>query len=548
MAKSGWGGVSIIFVSAMLACGGGGSSRESGSSNPPPPATQTGYALLAWSELGMHCMDGKDYSVMSILPPYNTVHAQLVKRSEPPQVITSGVTLTYEAIADTNASSNTKSSVKTNFWAYVKSLFLASPTADVGLAGNAVQSATPHALSYNSTQGWWEAVGIPTVPYDDAGLRNAYPMARLVARDAQGNQLAEARIVLAVSDEISCGSCHGSNSNPAAKPASGWENDPDPNKDAKLNILKRHDDSHDVSGVLTALAAKGYTYQASLYQTAKSGTPVLCASCHATNALGTTGVSGVNPVTEAMHSAHGGVINPATGVSLDSASTPFGSCYLCHPGVQTKCQRGAMSGVACFDCHGNLTAVGTPGRRGWLDEPSCEMCHNNSTRFGTTFASTGVWRTTNDVTFSTTANVPVAGARLFRFSTGHGTVHCGGCHGAPHAEFPTSQPNDNVYATNLQAYEGTIIECGVCHTSTPSGGSGGPHNLHAVGQSWVSAHHQYAQNGASQCAYCHGLNFRGTFLSQTETTRTFDIEHGSKTFPARTAIGCYDCHNGPNGG
>ena len=35
------------------------------------------YALIGWNNLGMHCMDA-DYSVFSILPPYNTIHAQLV--------------------------------------------------------------------------------------------------------------------------------------------------------------------------------------------------------------------------------------------------------------------------------------------------------------------------------------------------------------------------------------------------------------------------------------------------------------------------------------
>jgi hypothetical protein len=33
--------------------------------------------LLGWNNLGMHCMDS-DYSVFSILPPYNTIEAQLI--------------------------------------------------------------------------------------------------------------------------------------------------------------------------------------------------------------------------------------------------------------------------------------------------------------------------------------------------------------------------------------------------------------------------------------------------------------------------------------
>jgi hypothetical protein len=60
---------------------------------PPVPGSGAGYALIAWSELGMHCIDGKDYSVFSVLPPYNIIHAQLVQKTEPPTIITTGVTI-----------------------------------------------------------------------------------------------------------------------------------------------------------------------------------------------------------------------------------------------------------------------------------------------------------------------------------------------------------------------------------------------------------------------------------------------------------------------
>ena len=33
--------------------------------------------LIGWNNLGMHCMDD-DYSVFTILPPFNTVDAQLI--------------------------------------------------------------------------------------------------------------------------------------------------------------------------------------------------------------------------------------------------------------------------------------------------------------------------------------------------------------------------------------------------------------------------------------------------------------------------------------
>jgi len=498
----------------------------------------------------MHCMDGKDYSIFAVLPPYNTIRAQLIKTGSTAQLITSGVTLTYEAVADTGGSINTSSSNKTNFWTYAGALFLASLSQDVGLTGKAVQSTTPHPLDYNSTLSVWEAVGIPTVPYDDAGNTNAYPMAKVVAKDSSGKVLAEAKVVLAVSDEMSCKDCHASGSNSNAQPAAGWVNDPDPAKDVKLNILKLHDDENDIAPYLAALATKGYTYQASLYQTATLGTPILCAACHASNALSAPGVTGVPALTQAMHSFHGPVVNPSSGTTLDNATSPFGSCYLCHPGVNTKCQRGAMRSIACMSCHGNLSAVGSSTRRGWLDLPACQNCHTDSERFTTAFDGTGQWRTTTDTRFATNPNTPVTNAHLFRMSKGHGELGCPACHGSPHAEYPTSQPNDNVYSLALQGYTGEIRECTICHGSGASlSSSGGPHGIHSVGQSWVDQHKNYAENGGyTACAYCHGADYKGSPLSVTNVARSLKAEDTTKSFPAGYMIGCYDCHNGPTGG
>ena len=106
--------------------------------------TTGNYALLAWNDLGMHCVDGSDYSVFSILPPYNNLHAQLVNTSNG-SLVTSGVTLSYESVADATGSINTISSTKTNFWQYVQSLFGVQPVPDVGLTGNPTASLTPAA-------------------------------------------------------------------------------------------------------------------------------------------------------------------------------------------------------------------------------------------------------------------------------------------------------------------------------------------------------------------------------------------------------------------
>jgi len=545
MRKTGW----ILLLGSLpwiTSCGGGGSTDKT-NPPPPPPAQSSSYTVTAWSELGMHCMDGKDYSVFAILPPYNTLHAQVLKHGDPPALATD-VTVTYEAVADAAGSINTSSAGKTNFWTYVQALFGASPAPEIGLAGTPTQSKTPHPMTYNAKAGAWDAVGIPTVPYDDAGARNPYPMAKVVVKDASGTVLASTTAVLAVSDELTCSTCHASGSNALAQPAAGWENDPDPSKDTKLNILKKHDDRWDISPHLAALKAGGYNYQASLYQTAKSGTPVLCAACHATNALGAPGVSGVKALTADMHTLHGPIANPATGVPLDHAATPSGSCYLCHPGLQTKCQRGAMHNVACFDCHGNLTTVGATQRQGWIDLPSCQMCHESGARHATTFDSGGAWRVSTDSTFATNPDKPAAGKSLYKVSTGHGGLYCAACHGSQHGEYPTTQANDNLYSTGLQGYTGKIVECLVCHNTMPSTTAGGPHGMHTIGQNWVHDHRSGAKNGTAACAYCHGADFRGTPLSAIATTRTLSVDDGSKTFSAGHQMNCYDCHNGPHGG
>lgn len=528
--------------------------------------TPGSYALLAWGELGMHCMDGKDYSVFSVLPPYNTIYAKLLTKGTQPLPVTSGVTMTYQAMKDASGSINTTSyggstvAQKTNFWNFVRTLFGGQPAPDVGLHNYPVQSLTPQPMTYESAKGLWKAEGVPTAPYDDSGASQAYPMAQIVARDANGNTLATSTVVLAVSDEMSCKNCHAPNTNRAAMPSGGWITQYAAAQNIKLNILKKHDDNHPIpSSVLSAVQAKGHTtYQASLYQTALNGgalnNPVLCASCHPSNALNAagmdTGVSGVPQLTTSMHSMHSNATLPGATSTMDNAADPANSCYQCHPGVNTKCQRGSMSGVACFNCHGNLSRVGQSTRQGWLDEPNCQMCHQNGTTYSTAFTSTdlgpnGMQRASTDTTFATTPNVPATGLSLYRFSQGHGAMECSACHGSQHAEYPTNQANDNLYSINLQGYAGRLTECSVCHVAAQAvTNNGGPHGMHTVGPAWVSSHPHYADSNRTACAYCHGSDYRGTTLSQLLTTKTLN----GRTFAAGHQMNCYDCHNGPNGG
>jgi hypothetical protein len=531
------------------------SSGSSGTTTGGTSTTTTGgtYTLLAWNDLGMHCFDGSDFSIFSILPPYNNLNAHLItKVGTSNKHITAGVTLTYESLTY-NGRTNTISSTKTNFWSYLRALFPgASSVNDIGLTGNSTLSTVPHAMSYNTTHSWWEATGIPIVNRDDNNATNYYPMVRVVAKNTAGTTLATADVVLPVSDEMDCAKCHASTvSSTAARPIAGWENNSDSSKDYKLNILKLHDEEHPINSTdLAAVKAKGYTnYQASLYDTAKAGTPILCASCHSSNALGTTNIGNAKSLTASLHSKHATVLDPSNGLSLDN-STNRDACYSCHPGAATECLRGAMGSakdssgnpmMQCQSCHGTMNDVGNTNRTGWMDEPNCQVCHQSGQRYASALVN-GSMRSVIDTQFATNPNTPSAGVSLYRFSIGHGDLQCSSCHGSTHAVFPSSHAEDNVISNQIQGHSGTIAECTSCHTTMPNTTAGGPHGMHTVGQSWVNSHEDVAERNAAQCTTCHGSDYRGSVLSKTFSARTLNAEGKTKTYAKGAVVGCYDCH------
>ena len=530
------------------------------------PVTVTGavaaagrYSLIAWNDLGMHCVDGRDYSVFSILPPFNNLHAQLVNASTG-KVVTSGVSLTYEAVADPTGSINTTSVGKTNFWSWSRPLYGASPAPDVGLTGYATPSRTARAMALDTTNGWFEATGVPIMPYDDTGAKNFYPTVKVTARDATGKVLATTTTVLPVSDEMTCAACHSSRpaseantARIAARPAAGWVNDSNAETDWKKNILRLHDEKQASNPTfVAALAAKGLN--TGLLASALAGTPSLCASCHASNALPGTGLAGVSALTSALHTNHGKAIDPTTMLSLES-STNRNACYMCHPGSVTKCLRGAMGNavdaagnaeMGCQNCHGSMSKVGHPARVGWLQEPDCQSCHHDGKRALTALDAAGNLVKPADARYATNANVPAAGFSLFRFSKGHGGLQCEACHGATHAEYPSSHANDNLQSIALQGYAGTIRECTVCHATVPMTTAGGPHGMHTIGANWVKQHGDRVESsGSAACAYCHGGDYRGSPMSRVKVARSYATKHGTRSFAAGQAVGCYDCHNGP---
>jgi hypothetical protein len=286
------------------------------------------YVLLGWNDLGMHCMN-QDHSVFSVLPPFNNLHAQLIRRGDAPrlpELISAGATIEY------SIPGNTTSVNKTNFWSYSQLLFGVTLPPDVGLTGKGLTGTMDAAIRHFS------AVGIPVTPFTDAAptIENAYQQALLVARDGAGAELARSTPVIPVSVELSCVSagCHAS----------------------EAAILQDHE------------RVTGFDPNA---------TPILCARCHADPALGTTGEPEAGYFSLRMHEAH---------TFLDEQANGVDACYQCHPGRVTRCLRGVMNsryGLSCQDCHGTMATMAASidgGRVPWVEEPACRTCHTS--RFG----------------------------------------------------------------------------------------------------------------------------------------------------------------------
>lgn len=345
------------------------------------------HVVFGYNDLGMHCMNA-DFSEIMVLPPFNTLHAQVVRRGEEPDIITSGVTVRYVIPSVTHAAD------RSNFWRYPQALLGPPPAPDIGLAGKGlVGTMSP------TTLGDWQAVGIPIVQSDDLGRENPYALAT-ISVERNSAIVARTQAVVPTSTEMSCIICHNM-----------------PGVSTATDILIRHDTLHGTNLV--------------------NQKPVLCASCHASNALGLPGDPNRHNLSRAMHGAHADRMGPVSYLEQ--------TCYACHPGVRTQCQRDRhyAGGVRCTDCHGNMDEVADPMRVPWLSEPRCGECHY---RPGFEFEQPNT---------------------LYRLSVGHKGIQCMACHGSPHAITPTVTEADNVQALRLQGHVGEINTCTVCHTVVP---------------------------------------------------------------------------------
>lgn len=126
--------VGVVALGCICACGGGGGGGDEGGGGDLPAASRD-VVVFAWNDLGMHCLN-PTYDTAVILPPYNTVWAQVVRRGNPPEIVTTGITVEYRMVNNSTSQKSSTSPVTSDFrqfWTYALDLFGVDLVPDTGL-------------------------------------------------------------------------------------------------------------------------------------------------------------------------------------------------------------------------------------------------------------------------------------------------------------------------------------------------------------------------------------------------------------------------------
>jgi hypothetical protein len=390
----------LVGVVACLAIIGGIISINTNNGTADFSQQSEGYTILAMNDIGMHCYD-TDFSSFLLLPPYNTLKAQVFKKGTgTAELVNKNIEVTYEIV------DNTTSADKTNFWEYAKDYGYNVPP-NIGITGNGLKGQ----FKLSADGKYYEATGIPLTPYNDGStVRNPYQLVHISVKDKNtGKLLAEIdNVVAPVSNEMKCSICHGETG-------------------TDLNILKAHDELSGTHLVLDLMAGSRHK----------------CSDCHKDNILGQPGKIDVKPLSQAIHGFH------ADKMTLSNISP---KCYSCHPGPETQCYRGIMysAGVNCVNskCHGDMANVAKTqanGRQAWLEEPNCSNCHgaayavNLNTLYRNSYLQNSPCIEMNNL------------------------ILCESCHNSPHAEWKSANAKDNLLPIKLLGYASYINKCTVCH-------------------------------------------------------------------------------------
>lgn len=427
---------SYLLILCLIALAGCSSSTEP--KKVDIPATSGEYVVFAWNDLGMHCLN-PTYDKAVILPPYNTVWAQVVKRGTPPQIVTSGLTVEYRVIDNTYSygKSDSRGAVFAQFWDNCQALFGATLEHDHGLNLEDPGISNSMAGTMVLKGDHFQVNGIPVVPVKDDGSWTAYQVVEVTVK-SNGTTIATTRNTVPTSDEINCGksTCHGQGS-----------------QDPFQDVLVKHDALH----------------QTTLVQS----TPVLCArpDCHHSPALGQSGPGAAGYLSAAVHGAHA-----ARGAL----------CLDCHPGATTKCNRSLAHTAEdgnCVQCHGSLAQVASSirdsGRVPWGNEPKCTTCHTGVPEVDTQSTLYRNARGHGGIYCASCHNSPHAmypsreatdNQQPIRLQNSAETIgSCGVCHENSHGE-GAGEFGETHGGTN-----GRATACRVCHTAVSAQTAQWPH-------------------------------------------------------------------------
>ncbi len=455
--------------------------------------------VMASNDLGMHCAcPGTEK--MLLLPPFNTLRAQVIERGGKSPVILADsndirveydVIENYDMFNDYKNHDNPGTDLSTDFyfstWMDMQPRYgLGSPRRDdpedpnfgaIQGVGGAMLAGEMHA----EPEGWWEIIGVPAFPdahnstspeyimVDPLGgpNRNPYLTAEVEVFEQSSNILLASTTTTV---PVSFGGCCGCHLDLTA------DNGMDPNPDNSFNLMGTlHERDSGINFAVLDPDGDGVTG------------PVRCSVCHWDPAMGERYPG------EATHP--GGVVDPDTGEQLppggyedpDNAGQYLPKsqftfsdvlhrwhventqvlsynpdlatdCYECHPSNNVMCYRGHHTkkttgtdnhDVWCTDCHGDLhervaeNQLDQPWQESTL--PRCQDCHS----------ATGE-----------TAHLDAfGGSYLKSMAHKNDSILCSTCHGAPHALYPSNLAKDNEQNIALQGTTNPIGNCAVCHSN-----------------------------------------------------------------------------------
>jgi hypothetical protein len=459
--------------------------------------TSRAIVLLAWNDLGMHCIsDGAPNFV--ILPPANTLEAQLIKRAETPAIVTKGVDAAlprwrkatstpprHLAVLETQRKTSLGEALPPDV-----GLWRARPWR--GQLELRKEARAPSSASHDSR----------SAPYKDDGSYSSLPALHHRGARRQDRQAPRdhARSSRRPSTEMGCRNCHGG----------GWR---------KGQARRGHRQPRRRTAIL---ALHDRDHGTKLYAEAKAGKPQFCQKCHGDPAVGMKGDPKRLRLSTSLHAWHANYMH-------EKGAKACASCHPNDPRGNTQCMRGLHKkrGLDCTHCHGTLAEhavsllkaeITKPSAKAlldgivrtkkfvhvksvneieprvpWHNEPDCLSCHQRFQKPSKNPTAFNQWSCSKD--------------KLFRNRHDAAGIRCAACHGPPHALYPS----ENVYQKNRENFQplshqgepypvGSNNRCDVCHTEAPDAAIHHPNMMRDWRGVTKPAPKRRAQKGASQSA------------------------------------------------